>query len=214
MHISDGIISGEVCAVAGAAALIISILTLKKMDQKDIPRVAVVTAGIFVASLVHIKIGPASAHLLLNGLSGILLGVFAFPAILLALLLQAILFQHGGITTLGINALSIGGPALCAAGAFRFSRKYLPAKGQVVTGGIIAATSVFLSGALMGAFLYSAGDEFRAVIGVILTAHIPVSLIEGAAAAFIVSFLQKVKPEMLEQTLHRHKKIAKGSEPL
>ncbi len=198
MHISDGIISGEVCAAAGGAALLFTALTLKKMKQRDIPRVAVVTAGIFVASLVHIKIGPASAHLLLNGLAGILLGIYAFPAILLSLILQGFLFQHGGITTIGINVLSIGLPALVSGIIFRQFKKIGGDLWQTILGGLVGALAVFLSGAAMGAFLFTAGEEFKAITGIIISAHIPVAVIEGIAAAFIVSFLQRVKPEMLK----------------
>ena len=49
------------------------------------------TPAIFVASLVHVPVGPSSMHLVLNGLLGLLLGWAAFPAILVGLLLQAVL---------------------------------------------------------------------------------------------------------------------------
>jgi cobalt/nickel transport system permease protein len=39
-----------------------------------------------VASLIHVPIGPSNAHLILNGLVGLLLGWGAFPAILVALI--------------------------------------------------------------------------------------------------------------------------------
>jgi cobalt/nickel transport system permease protein len=40
-----------------------------------------------------------------------------------ALLFQAILFQHGGLSTLGVNALVMGIPALCSAFLFRFHNR-------------------------------------------------------------------------------------------
>ena len=101
MHISDGVLSGSVCITSAAAAVAIASVSLKKTDSADIPKVAVMTAAFFVASLIHVKIGPTSSHLVLNGLMGAVLGIAAFPAVLAALIFQAIMFQHGGITTLG-----------------------------------------------------------------------------------------------------------------
>ncbi len=74
MHISEGVLTpgilmgGALLAAAGVAA------GLKKTDRKDIPFMGILTAAFFVASLVHIPIGPFSAHLVLNGLLGLILG--------------------------------------------------------------------------------------------------------------------------------------------
>ena len=61
----------------------------KKTEVSDIPKVSVVTSAIFVASLIHVPVGPTSVHLVLSGLAGITLGWSAFPAIFVALILQA-----------------------------------------------------------------------------------------------------------------------------
>ncbi|MBW1888008.1 MAG: cobalt transporter CbiM, partial [Deltaproteobacteria bacterium] len=111
MHISEGIlstpvlISGAVLATAGTA------VGLKKLDYERIPHVAILSAAFFVASLIHVPIGPSSVHLILNGLMGLFLGWVVFPAILIGLILQAILFQFGGLTTLGVNTILMGLPA-------------------------------------------------------------------------------------------------------
>jgi len=118
MHISEGIlstpvlISGAVLAVAGTA------VGLKKLDYERIPHVAILSAAFFVASLIHVPIGPSSVHLVLNGLMGLFLGWVVFPAILIGLILQAILFQFGGLTTLGVNTVLMGLPAFICFLAF------------------------------------------------------------------------------------------------
>lgn len=63
-------------------------------------------------------IGFSSAHLILNGLLGVVLGWAAFPVIFVALLLQAVLFQFGGFTVLGVNTATMGLGALAAYGIF------------------------------------------------------------------------------------------------
>ncbi|GAG45255.1 unnamed protein product, partial [marine sediment metagenome] len=95
MHISEGVLSAPVLVTGAALAAAGVSVGLRKMDYEKIPQVAVLSSAFFVASFIHVPIGPANAHLILNGISGILLGWLCFPSILVALALQAILFQFG-----------------------------------------------------------------------------------------------------------------------
>ena len=119
MHISEGVLSAPVL-IAGAAFAAAGIsIGLKKMDNEKIPQVAVLSSAFFVASLIHIPIGPSNIHLVLNGINGILLGWICFPSILVALALQAILFQFGGITVLGVNTVNMAIPGIICYYIFR-----------------------------------------------------------------------------------------------
>ena len=89
-----------------------------KVRDEEIPRIALMTAAFFVASLIHVPIGPTSVHLLLNGLLGVVLGRRAPLAVLLGLTLQAVLLGHGGFTTIGVNTCVMALPALGAAWLF------------------------------------------------------------------------------------------------
>ena len=110
----------RVCSVAGyATAGAATWYSLRKINQREdpqagVPAAALLTAGFFVASWIHIPIPPTSVHLVLNGLLGAVLGYYAFPAILIGLFFQAVMFQHGGLSTLGVNATIMGVPALIA----------------------------------------------------------------------------------------------------
>lgn len=197
MHISDGVLSGSVCLASAAAAVAIASVSLKKTDSEDIPKVAVMTAAFFVASLIHVKIGPTSSHLVLNGLMGAVLGIAAFPSILAALLFQAIMFQHGGITTLGVNGLIMGVPALFSAFIFRFANR---GGGRVLIGiraFFAGSSAVALSALFVALYLLTAGESFYNTAKLVLYMNIPVAVIEGIALVLIVSFLVKVKPEIL-----------------
>jgi cobalt/nickel transport system permease protein len=112
MHISEGVLSGPVLISGAALAAVGTAIGLKKLDYDQIAKAGMLSAAFFVASLIHIPIGPANAHLVLNGLVGILLGWAAFPAILVALVLQGVFFQFGGITTLGVNTIIMALPAI------------------------------------------------------------------------------------------------------
>ena len=96
MHISEGVF-GSPCTDGRAALAITGVaIGLKKLEYENLPEVAVLSSVFFVASLIHVPVGPSSAHLVLSGMCGILLGWMAFPAILVGLTLQALLFSSEG----------------------------------------------------------------------------------------------------------------------
>jgi len=170
---------------------------LKKMDYEAIPRVAILSAAFFVATLIHVPVGPVGLHLVLNGLMGLLLGWLAVPAILIALFLQALLFQFGGLTVLGVNTVTMAAPAVICFYAYRslLRRGGMPAAVAPLACG---ATAIFLSGVLVAAALIFTGQGFLQVAEMVLAAHVPVMIIEGIITLFVFLFLQKVRPEMLE----------------
>ena len=110
MHVSEGILSFPVLISSGAAAAACTAYGLKKLNFDRIMNVSLLTAAFFVASLIHVPLGPGSIHLVLNGLLGIVLGWACFPAIVAALVLQTLFFQYGGITVLGVNTLIMAAP--------------------------------------------------------------------------------------------------------
>lgn len=200
VHISDGILTPQVWITGFIITMIILTFTLRKLKTEDVPLVSLITAAVFVASLIHIPAGPTSVHLILNGLAGVILGFGAFPSIFVALLLQAALFQHGGLTTLGINALTMGIPALVASAVFRFGTSHMRSKKAVFTFAAIAGgLAVYLAVLLTSIALFTTGTEFLGVIGFIAVAHIPVGIIEAIVIGNIAVFLLKVKPEMLKE---------------
>ena len=73
MHISEGVLSAPVLASGAVLTTIGLYLGFKNLKNEDFPKIAVLSSTFFVASLIHIPIGPTSAHLILNGLTGILL---------------------------------------------------------------------------------------------------------------------------------------------
>lgn len=201
MHISDGFgVPTEALAGSGVVAAGLAGGLLARMDADRIPRVALCTAFFFVASLVHVPLGPTSVHLLLIGLVGVIAGAWAFLPVLFGLALQALLFQYGGLTTLGVNALVMGLPAYAAYGVFRLGRKLRLPAGPAVFGFLAGALAVELAAVLLAAALASAGESFRSVAAAALVAHQPVALIEGLVTASAAALIHKVEPQMLEGT--------------
>ena len=196
MHISEGILSGPVLLSGAALAAVGTSIGLKKLDYDQIAKAGMLSAAFFVASLIHIPIGPSNAHLILNGLVGLLLGWAAFPAILVALALQGAFFQFGGITTLGVNTVIMALPAVFCYLIFgRLVQK--SSRIAAVAACVCGFLSVLLSGLFVGLSLIFTEENFLAVCGIIIAAHVPVMIIEGIITAICVAFLRKVQPEML-----------------
>ncbi len=216
MHIPDGILPTGVLvggyAVTGAATW----LSLRKINQQEnpqagVPKAALLTAAFFVASWIHIPLPPTSVHLVLNGLLGVTLGYYAFPAILIGLFLQAIMFQHGGLTTLGVNAAMMGIPALLAYGLFQLGLRLAPTDPANPRRRIVVGVAAFVAGALglaLAAFIAYVllvttipatldADVERAAITALTLAHLPLALIEGVFTVLVVEFLLRVKPELV-----------------
>ena len=196
MHISEGVLSAPVLVSGGVLAAAGTAIGLKKIDYDHLARVGILSATFFVASLVHVPIGPSSVHLILNGIVGLLLGWAAFPAILVALLLQAVFFQFGGITTLGVNTIIMALPAVIC--FYLFAPLMHKNQKILLLGGFGCGFCAVLFGALLvGLALMFTEENFLAVATLVATAHIPVMIIEGIVTAFCVVFLKKVQPAML-----------------
>ena len=196
MHISEGILSGPVLISGIALAAAGTAIGLKKLDYDRIPRAAILSASFFVASLIHVPIGPSSVHLILNGIIGLILGWGAFPVILVALTLQAMLFQFGGITTLGVNTMIMALPAVFCYylfGRLVGKRPHIAMPAAFACG----AFSVFLSAVMVGLALTFTDENFLKISYLLVIAHLPVMIIEGIITAFCVAFLRKVQPDML-----------------
>jgi len=198
MHVAEGVLSGQVLAAGAALAGAGVAIGLRKMDYERIPQVAVLSAVFFVASLVHVPLGPSSAHLILSGLSGVILGWAAFPAVLVGLFLQAILFGFGGITALGVNTLIMAFPGVVC--YYLFNRPIREGKvgSAFVLGVATGIFSITLGSIILGGSLLATSGGFLTVVKLVIIAHIPVMIIEGLITGAIVVFLRKVRPELLE----------------
>ncbi len=209
MHISDGVLSSSVIIAGFVITLVLLMITLwwsmKQSDVKEqIPKLSVMAGAFFVASLIHIPVPPTSVHLILNGLMGVVLGALSYPAIFIGLTLQAVLFQHGGFTTIGINTMNMGIPALLAYGIFKIGyQKGIP---LVLIGAISGGLAVFISVIFLAMSLITTGEEFIDIARLTAIAHVPIVIIEAIVTGSVVAFLAKVKPELLPIDMERDKR--------
>jgi len=264
VHIPDGNVLTPSWLIAGyLLAGILVLMGSRGIQDEEIPQVALLTAAFFVASLIHVPVPglPSSAHLLLNGLLGVMLGRRAALAIAMGLFLQAILLQHGGLTTLGVNCCVMALPALLAwqmfvilqglpgwsrpgtrfalvaaavlvwslslvCGLLGFTHSLQLVPWPILLGIMAVAVGLaglmarheqrlghapeFAIGLLVGetavlatvllhclALVWGGTSDWRALVVLTLPPHLFIAAVEGVVLGFTVSFLARVKPELL-----------------
>jgi cobalt/nickel transport system permease protein len=196
-HIPDGVLAAPVLIGGALISAGLVVVALRRLDYERLPQASVLAAAFFVASLIQVPAGPTSVHLLLNGLMGLLLGWTAVPAILVALVLQAVFFGYGGLVVLGINTLNMAVPALvCALVLTPLMRRARPA-GLFRVGALAGLLGVALTGTLVALSLGLSGQAFRPAAGVILVAYVPLALVEALITGAVVAFLGRVEPALL-----------------
>jgi cobalt/nickel transport system permease protein len=205
VHISDGILNPWWLLGGYAILSLMMALGLWRMSEEEVARSGVLTAVLFIATLIHppLPLPGVRVHMLLNGIAGILLGLRVGAAIPIALFLQALLFSHGGLTSLGVNSVTMGVPALVAGLLFIISRKTIGLEKRwkrLLIGGALGFLATTLTCVLYYiALRFGAAEDqdLQLLATVAFVFHIPVIILESLLAALIVDFLYKVKPELL-----------------
>ncbi len=191
MHIADGILplpaalAADVLAVGGACLL------SRKIEATEIPKTGLLAAALFLASLLHFPFAGTSIHLGLFGLAGIILGRRAFPAVFVALLLQALLFQHGGLLSLGVNALNMGLGALAGWAVWR-----VPGGPEPLRAFAAGFAGIIVPASMMSLEFLLAGYGGRILF--LIAVYAAVAALEGALTVSAVAFLGKVEPGLVE----------------
>jgi cobalt/nickel transport system permease protein len=204
MHISEGVLSPAVLASGAALAVAGTAIGLRRLDYDRLMTVAILASVFFVGSLIHVPIGVTSVHLILNGLLGVLLGWAAFPAILAALALQALFFQYGGLTILGVNTFTMAFSGVLAGYCCKGLVSLWPNRTGFRTAAFCGgALGVALAGIFTALALAFTDEGFTTAAQLLLLAHVPVMLAEGLITMFTVCFIARVRPEMLSMGMLR-----------
>ena len=172
MHIPDGLmdpmVAGlgwvEFAAVAAAAIY----LSGKKVRDKDLPRIAVLCAGIFVAQMLNFPVGGGTTgHLVGGALLAIMVGpVVAIVGMTVILLIQALMFGDGGLTAFGLNALNMAIIAPLMGWGVYSMLKPLLSRGEAPSGKAFTPGEAFAIGAGAWASVFVAACACAAELAV------------------------------------------------
>ncbi|NQV15459.1 energy-coupling factor ABC transporter permease [bacterium] len=199
MHIPDGFLSTPVTlATSGISAATLT-YSFNKINQsikpEQIPLMGLLASFVFMIQLFSFPIGVGtSIHLTGALLISILLGpVSGFIIMTVSLLALALLFQHGGLFSLGANVLNMAFVGCFVAyGIYRLipgKRLALVLAGLLsgVASAIFCATELALSGML----------DLSSALKTMILIYGSTGLIEGIITLLILDFLLKVKPDLL-----------------
>jgi len=210
MHIRDGILSPEVCVLAGAlsiGAVGISLRQIRlELEDRAVPLTGMVAALIFAGQMVNFPLPglPVSGHLLGGVLAAVLLGPWAgCLAIAMVLTVQAVLFSDGGLLALGANVLNMGVVGAWGGYAvYATLRRVLRGPAAPVIASAVAAwVSVLAAAALFCAeFLAtsrSAGIDPRGVLTLMVLFHALIGVGEALITGSVVSFVLARRPDLI-----------------
>src|SRR6476469_4190083 len=114
MHIPDGYLSPATCAVMYAAATPFWYTALRRLKRllntRMVPLLSVFAAFSFVIMMFNLPLpGGTTGHAVGMGIAAIVLGPWmSILAVSTALLVQAVFFGDGGISTYGANCFNMG----------------------------------------------------------------------------------------------------------
>ena len=223
MHLAEGVLPlGQAAAWSTLAApAVYWSLRREQRTRRDTPSSSVIMAGatslLFAGTLLPLPVPVvgATSHICLTPVLGLVVGVrrIVWPTFFV-LLLQAVFFAHGGLTTLGVNTLTLGllGP-LTAAGLWASLRR-LGVDGALglalacgVGGlGVYVADAVVLAVALSD--VTAPATTFGAVLLGFAPVQIPLAVLEAVASVGIVRLLATRRPDLLPSSLKRLRTVS------
>jgi cobalt/nickel transport system permease protein len=192
MHIADGILPTHVTIAADVVALGAVYAGGRNLRSEEIPKMGIFTAALFIVSLIHFPLAGTSLHLGLFGMAGLLFGKRSFPVIFITLLFQSLVFQHGGLISIGINSLTMGSGAL--AGWLIWDT--LPFNAKVK--GFLCGLFGILVPAVVVSLLFLLLDYGKGMV-FFMSVYLPAAVIEGGITAVVITFFKKVEPELLKR---------------
>ncbi|MGM0519736.1 MAG: cobalt transporter CbiM [Campylobacterota bacterium] len=197
MHISDGVLNIEVASTLAVASIGLCIYSIKKLKNEDITLVASMSALFFIASFIHIPLGPTQIHLLLIGVIGLFLGNLVFLSISIALFLQTILLGYGGLSSLGANIIIMAIPAYLVYLVNKLP--FIKIISQKIRFFLYGFLGVFFSVILLSFILYFSDEKYEIASYTIFLANLPTMIIEGFITLFLLIYVKKSIPKLFKE---------------
>ncbi|MBV8553692.1 MAG: energy-coupling factor ABC transporter permease [Acidobacteriaceae bacterium] len=208
MHIPDNFLSSPVWASLDALAVpavaVVSRKAQKSTDSNRLPLLGVMGAFVFAAQMINFPVGMGtSGHLVGGTLLACLLGPWAGALVVTAILvIQALVFQDGGVLALGANVINMAlMGVLCgylpALALFRTRWKwygvFLGGTCSVLASGILALAELALSGIRMPVALLEASLGLFAVN----------AILEGAITVSVLRAIERLNPSAVREEVVR-----------
>ncbi len=208
MHIPDGFLSLPVSLATWLIAIALIAICLNKVQgdyqERAVPLMGVCAAFIFAAQMINFPIpGGTSGHLLGGTLAGVLLGPWAGSLVMtVVFIVQAVLFQDGGITVLGANIFNMG--LVGTFGGYFVYETIRKALGWnswrgIGTGTAIASwVSVFVASLLCAVQLALSGTiALPIALSAMASWHVMIGIGEAVITTIAIGYVYRTRPDLL-----------------
>ncbi len=204
LHIPDGFLSLPIALMAWLISALLILIAIRRTGhqygERQIPLMGVMAAFIFAGQLINFPVGGGtSGHLLGGALAAILLGPWGGMLVMTAVIVvQALLFQDGGLVVMGANILNMGLiTSVIGYGLYRSSAR----SGKLIrlsVAGAAAWLSV-MAGALATALqLWLSGTSpLRLVVPAMLSVHALIGVGEALITGAALGFLNRIRPDLV-----------------
>ena len=229
MHLAEGVLplgQGLAWSAAAAPAVYWS-LRGEQRTRRDTPSSSVIMAGatslLFAGTLLPLPVPVvgATSHICLTPVLALVVGVrrIVWPTFFV-LLLQAVFFAHGGLTTLGVNTLTLGllGPLVTV--GLRALLQRLGVDGALLLAIACGAggLSVYVADAAVLAVALSDAAAPATTFGAVLIGfapvQVPLAVLEAVASVGIVRLLATRRPDLLPNSLRRLRTVSACAAPV
>jgi cobalt/nickel transport system permease protein len=208
LHIPDGFLNLPTSLVTWIVAIALIAVSLQQVQStyqdRMVPLMGVCAAFIFAAQMINFPIpGGTSGHLLGGTLAGVLLGPWAGTLVMtVVFIVQATLFQDGGLTVLGANILNMG-----LIGTFFGYYLYKSIRtvmgmqrwrGMAVAVAIAAWSSVVVASLVCAIELAASGTvPLKVALTAMLSWHLLIGFGEAAITLVAVQYIWRSRPDLL-----------------
>ena len=210
MHIPDGFLDPWVCLMMYAITITFWIFSFRKtkeiLEDKHIPLMATLTAMFFAAQMMNFPIiGGTTAHLLGGPIIGITLGPYAgLISMTVILLIQALFFGDGGLTTFGANVWNMGIigvfiPYIICLAIVKIGKNTKSLMVGAFLGALIGDVhAAIFAGIELGISFSSFPYSIQIAVITMAIHHFFIGIGEGIITMIILSILIKNRPDLLE----------------
>ncbi|MEA5509294.1 cobalt transporter CbiM [Crocosphaera sp. UHCC 0190] len=213
LHIPDGFLSLPVSLFCWIIALVLIAVSLKRVQkdyqERTVPLMGVCAAFIFAAQMINFPIpGGTSGHLLGGTLAGILLGPWAGTLVMtVVFIVQAVLFQDGGLTVLGANIVNMGLlGTFCGYYLYKSIRVTLGRQSwnSMAIATVVASWFSVVIAAVMTAVQLALSETVPFTIAMIamVSWHLVIGVGEAIITLIAISFVWRSRPDLLYDPPH------------
>lgn len=205
LHIPDGFLSLMIslgCWVITAVFLFFAVRKAQEsFDERLVPLAGIMAAFIFAGQMINFPVaGGTSGHLVGATLAFIVLGPsLGLLAMASVIILQALLFQDGGLVVMGANIIVMGiVPGYVGYSLYQFLQKRSGSM-QLAGIGIAAWLSIMLAALVTALLLGLSGTTSLAIaIPSMLGVHALIGVGEALITVGALAFLRQTRPQLLD----------------